>query len=100
MAFSIQIVPTALGELKAIQVFARRQIAQAIEEQLLYQPTLATRNLKLLAGVQPSFACEPPIWELRVGSYRVFYDVDEAAQIVYVRAICEKLPPVRTEEIL
>lgn len=41
-----------------------------------------------------------PVWELRVGEYRVFYDVDEATAIVYIRAIRHKPPHKTTEEIL
>lgn len=42
----------------------------------------------------------PPIWELRVGEFRVFYDVDEPSNMVYVRAVKRKLAGQRTEEIL
>jgi len=41
-----------------------------------------------------------PIWELRVGEFRVFYDVDEEAQTVFVRAVRHKPPHKTTEEIL
>jgi mRNA-degrading endonuclease RelE of RelBE toxin-antitoxin system len=98
--FSIKIVPSALAELKAVKVYARRQIADAIEGQLAHQPTVVTRNRKPLPGAEPSFAYEPPVWELRVGAHRVFYDVDEAAQVVYVRAVREKPPHARTEDVL
>jgi mRNA-degrading endonuclease RelE of RelBE toxin-antitoxin system len=98
--FSLAIVPSALAELKAIKVFYRRAIVRAIEEQLQHQPTVATKNRKLLAGAQPSFECELPIWELRVGDFRVFYDVDEQAQVVYVRAVREKPPHAETEDVL
>jgi mRNA-degrading endonuclease RelE of RelBE toxin-antitoxin system len=100
VAFSIQIVPSALAELKAIKVFYRRQIAQAVQEQLAHQPTVATRNRKLLEDPRPSFACEPPIWELRVGNYRVFYDVEEQSQTIFVRAVREKPPHAETEAVL
>src|SRR5260370_8614644 len=83
--FSVQIMPSALGELKAIHVFYRRQIARAIREQLVHQPTVASRNRKLLANPRPAFECEPPLWELRIGGYRVFYDVDETAKIAFFR---------------
>ena len=100
MSFSVQIVPTALAELKAIAVFDRRRIAQAIDDQLSSRPTTPARNRKLLTDPRPSFACEPPIWELRVGGFRVFYDVDEGAQIVFVRAVREKPPHQTTDQIL
>jgi mRNA-degrading endonuclease RelE of RelBE toxin-antitoxin system len=98
--FSVQIMPSALGELKAIHVFYRRQITQAIRNQLIHQPTVKTRNRKLIVAPRPSFECEPPLWELRVGSYRVFYDVDEAAQVVFIRAVREKPPHADTEDVL
>jgi hypothetical protein len=65
----------------------------------VHQPTLESRNRKMLAEAAPSFECEPPIWELRVGDFRVFYD-DESAAAVYVRAIREKPPRATTQEIL
>jgi mRNA-degrading endonuclease RelE of RelBE toxin-antitoxin system len=98
--FSVEIMPSALDELKAVHVYYRRQIGQAIREQLVHQPTVETRNRKLLVDPQPSFECEPPLWELRVGAYRVFYDVDDSAQIVFVRAVREKPPHAETEDIL
>jgi len=100
VAFVIQIVPSALEELKGVKVFYRRQIADAIDEQLSNQPTGATRNRKVLAVSEASFAFEPPLWELRVGDFRVFYDVDEESQTVYVRAVRDKPPHATTEEVL
>ena len=37
----------------------------------------------------------PPIWQLRIGDHRVFYDVDEGERRVFVRAVRRK-PPHRT----
>ena len=42
----------------------------------------------------------PPIWQLRVGAFRVFYDVNEEERRVYVRAIRRKPAHLKTEEIL
>lgn len=99
MPFSIEIVPSAVIELKEIDVFWRRRIVQAIDEQLRSQPTVGTKNRKLLGDPRTTFEGEPPIWELRVGRYRVFYDVDEVTRVVYVRAIREKPPHATTEQI-
>ena len=41
-----------------------------------------------------------PVWELRIGEYRVFYDVDEQLSLVMVRAIRHKPPHKTMEEIL
>jgi mRNA-degrading endonuclease RelE of RelBE toxin-antitoxin system len=104
MHYTVQIVPGALAELKAIKAaikaYYQRQIAQAIDEQLARQPGVVTKNRKLLPDVQTSFPCEPPVWELRVGDFRVFYDIDEAARLVAVRAIREKPPHAQTEEVV
>jgi mRNA-degrading endonuclease RelE of RelBE toxin-antitoxin system len=48
----------------------------------------------------PDFEHVPPIWELRIGDYRAFYDVDEAARTVSVRAIRRKGPGQTTGEII
>jgi hypothetical protein len=66
----------------------------------LYEPIATTRNRKLLESLVPSFESVPPIWELRVGEYRVFYDVDEGEKIVYIRAIRRKKTEQTTEDIV
>lgn len=76
MAFTVQIVPSALQELQALKRFLRRRIVDSIDEQLQHQPTTSTRHRKVLQVTDASFAFEPPLWELRVGDFRVFYDVD------------------------
>ena len=42
----------------------------------------------------------PPIWELRVGEHRIFYDVNVEERTVYVRAVRRKAPHKTTKEIL
>ena len=42
----------------------------------------------------------PPVWELRVGESRVFYDVSEEDSVVYVRAVRRKPRGKKTEDIL
>lgn len=98
MPFVVKIVASALKELESVRIFDRRRIVQAIEEQLPHEPTSPTRNRKILPDLQPSFPCEPPISELRVGNFRVFYDVDE--DVVFVRAIRIKNPHQTTEQTI
>jgi len=100
VAFAVEIMPSALKELQAIKVFHRREITQAIDEQLCHQATTPTRHRKILEVTEASFAFDPPLWELRIGDFRVFYDVAEQSQTVYVRAVREKPPHATTEEIL
>src|SRR5438045_429736 len=86
-----------LGDIRAND---RRRILDAIESRLSREPTRPDRNRKILVGLVPPWEHVEPIWELRVGEYRVFYDVDEAASSVIVRAIRHKPPHLTTEDVL
>ena len=57
-----------------------------MDEQLLYEPNIETRNRKRLGEN------ELATWELRIGKYRVFYDVVilENSRLVRVKAIGHK----------
>jgi len=41
-----------------------------------------------------------PVWQLRVGDYPVFYDVDDSEHTVYIRAVREKKTDQTTEDII
>src|ERR1051326_4938018 len=99
MPYSIEITELGSAHLEAIRKFDRVQIIEAINEQLTHQPTLETKRRKILAGVSPPFEHHPPVWELRVRQYRVFYDVDDGMKTVTIRAVLDKPPHVTTEEI-
>jgi hypothetical protein len=60
--FSVQIMPSALAELKAIKGYYRRQIVQVIDEQLPHQPLVQTKNRKVLENVPATFEHEPRTW--------------------------------------
>jgi mRNA-degrading endonuclease RelE of RelBE toxin-antitoxin system len=98
--FTIEFSKGALEDLAGVRPFDRRRILAAIETRLGHMPTSESRNRKQLRSLVPPFEAVPPIWELRVGDYRVFYDVDEDVRRVYVRAIRRKPPYRRTEGIL
>jgi mRNA-degrading endonuclease RelE of RelBE toxin-antitoxin system len=100
MAFTIEVTDFAYDELEAIKPYYRKQIVDAIYRQLLHQPTVETRNRKVLADLQVTFEHNEPVWELRVGDYRVYYDVSEESTTVVVRAIRLKPPHATTEQIL
>jgi mRNA-degrading endonuclease RelE of RelBE toxin-antitoxin system len=100
VAFTVEIVPSALNELQEIEILYRRRIAQAIDQHLPHQPTTPTRNRKVLQAAEASFEFDPPLWELRVGDFRVFYDIDEPNQIVRIRAVRAKPPHASSEDIL
>jgi mRNA-degrading endonuclease RelE of RelBE toxin-antitoxin system len=100
MAYAIEIVPSALKELKTIKPFYRQQIRDAINQQLKNEPTIETRNRKILSGAKPDFEHVPPLWQLRLQQSRVFYDANEEKQLVSIRAVREKPLHTTTEEIL
>jgi mRNA-degrading endonuclease RelE of RelBE toxin-antitoxin system len=98
--YEIRFARDAEKDLRKLPAFHRAKVIAAIETHLSDTPEAPTRNRKLLVNLVPPWAAEPPIWELRVGSYRVFYDVSETESTVFVRAIRKKPPGMTTEEIL
>src|SRR5437762_774904 len=87
-------------DLKSIGIPKRSLILDEIETQLTREPNRGTRNRKVLIGLVAPWKHVPPVWELRIGEYRVFYDIDEKAKTVIIRAIRHKPPHKTTEEIV
>ena len=98
--YEIRFARGAEDDLRRTPVFYRNRILDAIESQLTNTPHTLTRNRKLLANLVPPWEAVPPVWELRVGEYRVFYDVSEEDSVVYVRALRRKPRGKKTEDIL
>jgi len=98
--FAIELAKSVEKDLSEFRAFDRNRILKSIEEQLSRKPCVETRNRKSLVNLIPPFEAVPPIRELRVGEYRIFYDVDEDEEVVDVRAIRRKPPHATTEEIL
>ena len=98
--WAIRLARDVEKDLRKLSGHHRRELLDAIEVQLSHQPDVPTRNRKLLANLIPPWVAEPPIWELRVGRFRVFYDVAEEARVVFIRAVREKPPGKTTKEIL
>lgn len=83
--FRIVVTPEAAVDLQELSAFDRRKVATAIDSQLAHQALLETRNRKRL---RPNPLSQ---WELRVGSHRIFYDVQEDDNVVTVVAVgCKK----------
>ena len=61
--------------------YDQQHIIAAIETQLLHQPAHETRHRKRL---RPNALAE---WDLRVQTFRVFYDVDVAQRVVKIAAV-------------
>ena len=80
----IEFTPEAVSDLRVFRKFEQQQVIAAIESQLADQATQETRNRKRL---RPNQLAE---WELRVGEFRVFYDVDFAAGVAKIEAVGNK----------
>jgi mRNA-degrading endonuclease RelE of RelBE toxin-antitoxin system len=98
--FEIRFAESVEADLRKIQIYYRNRILDSIEKQLTHEPETMTRNRKLLENLTPPWQIVAPIWELRVGEYRVFYDVSASESVVYVRAIRKKPRGTKTEDIL
>ena len=98
--YDVRYAEDVANDLKRLRAAQRTQIFDSIEAQLTYQPTEQTRNRKILVGLVPPWEHEEPVWQLSIGQFRVFYDVDEAAAVVTIRAIRHKPPHKTTEGIL
>ena len=100
MEFSVDIDEDALRELAELKAFHRKRIADEIDKQLVHQADVPSKNRKLLSPKSAEADVDLPMWELRVGQYRVIYEVDRKKGGVHVRAVRHKPPDKRTEDIL
>ena len=98
--YAIELSEEAEVDLVALRAVDRSRIIKQIERQLPYEPNRESRNRKPLRGLVPPWQHLEPTWELRIGEYRVFYDVDEILKVVAVRAVRHKPPHSTTDEIL
>ena len=97
--FDIALSRVAVENIASLRQFDQKRVAAAIDKQLLHAPLVATKNRKQLhieEGVLP-FEYVLPLWEVRVGNFRIYYDVEEAAEVVNIRAVRSK-PTHRTTE--
>ncbi len=81
MAHAIEFSEDAERHLSQFTARQRRHLLDEIEEQLGQQPEKPTRRRKLLRPTPLA------TWELRVGNFRVFYNVESAKRMVVVIAI-------------
>lgn len=97
MKFTIDIDEDALRELAEVKAFHRKKIADEIDKQLEHQADAPSRNRKMLKAAS---AGSGPMWELRVGEYRVIYEINQDKSKVTVQAVRHKPPEKRTKDIL
>src|SRR5262245_37421822 len=73
--------PEAIDDLRQFRKYDQQHVVAAIEAQLLRQPAHEVRHRKRL---RPNALAE---WELRVQTFRVFYDVDVTQRVVKIAAV-------------
>jgi mRNA-degrading endonuclease RelE of RelBE toxin-antitoxin system len=85
MTFIVEVSEDAERHLSQLGARDRTILIDVIEEPLTHEPTVPTRRRKLLR--------ENPLatWELRVGDYRVFYNVDAVQSVVILIAVGRKV---------
>jgi mRNA-degrading endonuclease RelE of RelBE toxin-antitoxin system len=71
--YAIRYTPTALDHLRSLSARDRAMLFDTVDDKLRHQPAVPTRHRKRLR----SNSLAP--WELRCGDYRVFYDIEAAA---------------------
>lgn len=85
MRFEIEITAEAEADIDRIQPYYRKQILDNIETYLEYTPTQESgariKRLRLL---------DSPAYRLRIGDFRLFYDVDESAMLVSILRVLSK----------
>ena len=97
--FAILYDEAAEAELQTLRAHEARRIMDEVDVLLAQEPTKRSRRKKPLEGLMPPWDAVRPVWQLRVGDFRVFYDVNERRKEVVVRAIRRKGTKT-TEEIL
>jgi mRNA-degrading endonuclease RelE of RelBE toxin-antitoxin system len=82
LVYRIEYSPEAEIHLRFLLARQQAIVLDTVDEQLMYQPQVETRNRKLM---RPNPLAP---WELRIGNLRVYYDVEEEPDpVVYINAI-------------
>jgi mRNA-degrading endonuclease RelE of RelBE toxin-antitoxin system len=82
--YYIEFTEEAKEDLVFLESYQRKMILAGIREQLQHEPCQETRNRKMLRDNPIAF------WELRIGQYRIFYDVINELVTVTIIAIGQK----------
>ena len=79
--FQIAYTDSALDDISTFRKNEQMTIFDTVDEQLIYQPDVITRNRKRL---RPNDTAQ---WELRIDDFRVFYDIDFDEEKVEVKVV-------------
>jgi mRNA-degrading endonuclease RelE of RelBE toxin-antitoxin system len=82
--FDIAYTAQAIDDLRWFKRYEQTTILNGIDQQLRHEPHTATRNRKRLRS-NPTAD-----WELRLGEFRILYNVDTEVQIVEIQRVGEK----------
>lgn len=82
--FETRFVQSAVGDLEFLKKLEQRYVVSMIEQHLSLEPATPTHKRKPL---RPN---ELATWELRLGAFRVFYEIDPQDMIVWIKAIGRK----------
>jgi mRNA interferase RelE/StbE len=82
--YILDITEDANEDLSYYRAFERKVIVDEIVAQLVDRPDVETHSRKILRD-NPSAR-----WELKVGKFRVFYEIDSDAKLVTVMSIGHK----------
>jgi mRNA interferase RelE/StbE len=82
--YRIEFTEEGKADLGYYTAFERKIITSQIRAQLMYEPSVETKNRKSLR--------ENPVasWELRAGKFRVFYEVNEPLHVVVIVSVGHK----------
>jgi len=78
--YEIEFNQEALEDLQALWAFDQGVILDAIEASLRFEPLTPSRHPKLVIPVDTTVEAGIT-WELRVGEFRVYYDVNPPAMV-------------------
>ena len=78
--YEIEFTLEANEDLELFRKFEQKRILDETESQLKYEPNVETRNRKKMRSNDVAG------WELRIGKFRVFYNVDERTHTVSLEA--------------
>ena len=82
LPYRIESSPNVEDHFRILNARQRKAILDAVDRQLVHQPTVETRNRK---PMRPNPVAP---WELRIGSLRGYYDVEDSPECqVSVRAV-------------
>jgi mRNA-degrading endonuclease RelE of RelBE toxin-antitoxin system len=77
----IEFTQEAVDDLRSFRKYDQQRVIAGIENQLPIQAAQPSRNRKQL---RPNQLAE---WELRIGAFRVFYDVDVTVGVARIVAV-------------